>query len=238
MARTEAGRTLTEEHRQAQIRLRAASLRDFIQLWPLWQGDERSFQTLIAATTPLVRAYRQASGDLAAAYYRTFRAAENPGGEASPRLADPIDEARLAGTLYVVGRKQTAKAIAAGQPAELARRTALVRTSGSVTRFILEAGRETVIRSAAADRQALGWARVTAGEPCAFCAMLASRGPVYAEDTVGFRAHDHCTCTAEPAYRDSEWPGRAREFRELYNRHAAGTENPVNELRRVLEGRA
>ena len=39
--------------------------------------------------------------------------------------------------------------------------------------------------SAKPDGKVLGWARVLTGaESCAFCAMLASRGPVYSEDTV------------------------------------------------------
>ena len=50
------------------------------------------------------------------------------------------------------------------------------------------------------------WRRVTDGKPCAFCAMLASRGPVYSEDTVNFRAHRVCGCTAEACKEDAqEW---------------------------------
>lgn len=36
--------------------------------------------------------------------------------------------------------------------------------------------------------------------------MLASRGPVYAEDTVDFQAHDFCGCTAELSFETpQEW---------------------------------
>lgn len=238
MARTETGAALTERHRLGQVKLRALALRQYMILWPLWRGDAKSFQTLIEATVPLVRVHHSLSSSLSAAYYERFRAAEGVSGTPSARLADPVDVGKLGGTLFVTGQRMTGQALAAGQSPETAMETALVRTSGTVTRLALAGGRDTILRSVEADKEAQGWARVTDSQPCAFCAMLASRGPVYKGDTVGFRAHDHCTCTSEPVYRGSEWPGRAREFKALYEEHAAGTENPVNELRRVLEGRA
>lgn len=82
----------------------------------------------------------------------------------------------------------------------------------------------------------IGWARVLTGvENCAFCAMLASRGPVYSSRTHASRKstktliqghdrlgrkrkrvlkrisdqayHDHCDCVVVPVYRDQDWPG-------------------------------
>ena len=69
MARTESGAVLTNEHRQAQVQLRARALQDYIRVWPLWQGDEQSFTRLVDATIPLVRAHHRMSAALAAAYY-------------------------------------------------------------------------------------------------------------------------------------------------------------------------
>ena len=40
--------------------------------------------------------------------------------------------------------------------------------------------------------------RVTVGKTCAFCCMLAARGPVYTKDTAAFQAHVYCDCTYEP----------------------------------------
>lgn len=46
------------------------------------------------------------------------------------------------------------------------------------------------------------WRRVTDGDPCGFCAMLAGRGPVYHSKLKagvgGNRYHGFCGCTAEP----------------------------------------
>ena len=47
--------------------------------------------------------------------------------------------------------------------------------------------------------------------------MLASRGPVFREDTADFEAHDHCACMGETSYPGSEWPGQSGEFRDLWN---------------------
>ena len=40
--------------------------------------------------------------------------------------------------------------------------------------------------------------RVTVGKTCAFCCMLAARGPVYTKDSAAFQAHVYCDCTYEP----------------------------------------
>lgn len=235
MARTDAGAVLTVQHRQTQLRLRARALQDYQRIWPLWQGDPRTFNRLVEASVPLVRAHHRVSAAVAAAYYDSFRRAEQADGDATPRLAPPVEVERVIASLYVTGRVATGKAILAGQSPQAAMQTAFVRTSGALSRHVLSGGRDTLILSAAEDRAAQGWARVTGGEPCGFCAMLASRGPVYSEDTVDFQAHDHCSCSAEPSYDGSEWPGRAREFRQLWREHAEGTENPLQNFRRVVE---
>ncbi|UQA92870.1 VG15 protein [Streptomyces halobius] len=54
------------------------------------------------------------------------------------------------------------------------------RTSaGAADREALRAGRDLIDQASKRDRRAVGWARVTDGNPCAFCAMLASRGAIY-----------------------------------------------------------
>lgn len=247
MARTAAGRTLTVEHRQGQLRIQAGAIQDFRRLWPLWRGDGRSFANLVDAAVPLVRVHRGLSASFAAAYFSAFRSAERVRRSASPRLANPVDEERLRGTMFLTGHEMAAKALAAGKSPQAAMQDALVRTTGTMTRFVLDGGRDTTVLSVAGDPEAQGWARVTSGDPCAFCAMIASRGPVFSEDTSDFEAHDHCSCQGEPAYDGSEWPGRGQEFRELYNRAqrearesgdgASDTANDaLNNFRRLIAG--
>lgn len=237
MARTVAGAALTEAHRQGQLRVRAAALRSFVAVWPLWEGDDASFGRLADATVPLVAFHHHLSSALAAGYYQSFRAAERVRGQATPRVADPPVEMRVRATLRVTVADMTRRAIAAGQTPEAAMQTALVRASGSVTRLTLEGGRDAIVRSSAEDREARGWARVTSGSCCAFCAMIASNGAHFSEDTADFEAHDHCGCSGEPAYEGSDLPGRGQEFRDLWNEHASGTDDPLNNFRRVIEDR-
>lgn len=219
MARTDAGEQLTDQHRQAQAAVSALALRDFLALWPLWQGDDKSFNVLVAAAIVLIRAHHRISTSLAGAYYEAFRRAEVVGGFASPRLADPINVEQITASLNYTGRVMTRKALLAGRSPVEARETALVRTSGAVTRHVLAGGRDTIVKSTGEDPRALKWARVTRGEPCAFCAMIASRGAVFlGEDTAEFQAHDHCNCQAEPHFEGSKMPIDSARWRDLYNR--------------------
>lgn len=246
MARSEAGEDLTAQHRQAQATVAALALRDFMALWPLWEGDNESFGRLAAATLVLIRAHHRVSTQLAAAYFQSFRRAEGVGGFASPRLADPVNAERVTASLNFTARETTRRALLAGKPPQTARATALVRTSSAVTRHVLQGGRDTVVLSTGEDSQAEAWARVTRGTPCAFCVMLASRGAVYlGHDTAEFEAHDACTCVAEPHYEGSALPPDSVRWRDLYNQAqrdarasgdlARGTSNDaLNALRRAL----
>jgi hypothetical protein len=216
MARTPAGATLTETHRQAQLQLRARALQDYARIWPIWEGDNASFTRLTTAASALVTVYRTLSSSLAASYFGSYRAAERAGGSATPRLAPSLSREVVVGTLHVVGRDATLRAIKSGQSPEQVMKTALVRTSGAISRFTLDGGRQTTIASVAADREARGWARVTDSTPCAFCRLLASRGAVYSEDTADFQGHDHCGCSATAVYDGDELPD-SRRYADEYN---------------------
>ena len=70
------------------------------------------------------------------------------------------------------------------------------------------------------------WARVvhpSKNGPCGFCAMLASRGPVYkTSETAGVRLdryHLNCRCESVPVFTSRAWPGKEQHARyeRLYN---------------------
>lgn len=218
MARTQEAAALTEQHRVVQLGIRAQALRDFSRLWPLWSPtDAKSFAGLVTATSTLVRVYHPISTGAAASYFTAFRAAENVDGTGVPVLATVPADAAVAASLYATGETATRQAIDAGRTPEAAMQVAFVRTSGAVSRHILNGGRDTILQSVARDEQALGWSRITDSDPCYFCLTLAARGPVYkTEETADFPAHDHCGCGAEPFYRGAAWPDRSREFRDTY----------------------
>lgn len=79
---------------------------------------------------------------------------------------------------------------------------------GGVQRRIANFSRSTVVGSSLADPKAEGWQRTGSGR-CAFCAMLIARGAVYrSESTADFSAHDHCHCSAVPAWGGQPIPVR------------------------------
>ena len=208
---------LTQQHRQAQAQIRAQALRDFASLWPIWKGDENSFVELVTAAIALVRVYRRISAAAAAAYYQAFRQAAETAGVPATVLSSTIPDGQIATSLYVTGRDALRKALAAGQTADEAKATTLVRASGAVSRHIIDGGRQTILDSVQADKQAIGWARITDGDPCYFCLTLASRGAVYkSEQTASFEAHDHCGCTAMPVYKGTEIPDLQR-WQQIYD---------------------
>jgi hypothetical protein len=212
----EAG-ALTEQHRQAQMSLRARALRDFLILWPLWH-DDNSFANLVTATMPLVRSYRSISAALAAAYFDAARRISGAEGDAAAVAAAAVNDSQVTASLYVTGKLGHSAAVNGGQSSADARKSSLVRVSGAVTRHVLAGGRDTILQSVEADDKALGWARVTDGDPCYFCLTLASRGAVYkSEATASFEAHDHCGCSAMPVWAGTPLPEQTAKWKRIYN---------------------
>lgn len=96
------------------------------------------------------------------------------------------------------------------------------------------------------DRRIKMVARGTSATPCAFCAMLASRGFTYASVSSamttaggsGFqRYHPNCQCYPIVRYVDaSEAPALNRKFREMWDdaKGRAGSEPTMNVFRRAL----
>lgn len=127
-------------------------------------------------------------------------------------------------SLNITGPIGQKSKIGRGKTPREARDTSFVESSGVASRHVLTGGRQSLLTLLTADSQVQRWIRVTDGDPCAFCAMLAGRGPVYlTEDSAGFKAHDHCACTAEGVYDlRAPWPGRAQEFHRLWNEHIQG----------------
>lgn len=198
MADTAAGRQLTEQHRRLQLQLRAATVRDLLRIWPAFDLDDidGSWPSVEAALLALIAQQRRNSSGLAVNYYRAFRTAEGVPGDPQLRVASAPDRSLQVATLRLVGPIGAKKNIAANvaDPAG----TTLTRVTGSVARQVLDGGRQTLAESIKADRRAAGWRRVTDSSPCDFCAGIAREG--IKSEGGGFPAHDHCGCTAEPAF--------------------------------------
>ena len=229
--------------------LRAATLRDLLTIWRAFQVDDiaGSWPTVETALVALIQARWAVSAGLAAAYYGEFRAAEGVTGPLTPIVVPPPSPAEVTTSLRIIGPGAAGRLVALARPDAAA--VTLTNVAGDVSRQVLNGGRETILGSIDRDPTALGYARVTDGNPCAFCALLASRGPVFrsvktatvARD--GAKYHRKCGCSAEPVFtRDQPWPGKGREFADLWKqaKRTARTEDgltPAVAFRRAIEGR-
>lgn len=103
----------------------------------------------------------------------------------------------------------------------------------------IRSGRAVLDGATRRDRAAVGWARVTDGDPCYFCAMLASRGAVYksrasaggtVRDPVRPNSpdrlqayHPNCHCQVVPVFSRSDfWVPGSRELSQEWERVTRG----------------
>ena len=241
MAATAEGRQLTRTHRNAQLTLRAALIRDLLLIWnAVFDPTEPdSYGEFVQIAEILIRQLYGDSSALARVYYREFLEAEGVPTRVSPIPAPELAHDRIRRSLFATGLAGSLRALRLGYPPQAAKAQGFVLASGSASRLALLGGRETITETTRVDGLVTGWQRITSGSPCAFCAMLASRGPVYRESTVGFSAHDHCSCTPEPYHHGSEWPTANQQFRDLWNEttRGHGGRDAVNAFRAAIEGR-
>lgn len=161
---------------------------------------------------------------------------------ATERVAlDPVraevDRARVSESLRVSGPVAFKTNIRAGGDPLVARRAMSEKLRGAATRIILGGSRDTATATVESADQVAGWRRVTAGSPCAFCAMVASRGAAYKERT-GLRApqfHDHDRCTYEPLYEVEPEPADVVELRRRWDETTDGLSgvDALNAFRRA-----
>lgn len=241
MAATAAGAALTESHRLAQARLGRSVVRQMAGLWSLIDPADLdgTVERWLRLAVPVVERNHGQSARLAAAYLRTFRTIEAP--DLPPfRLPPPpaFVPAQTTTSLTVTGPVVVRASTAAGAAIQSASDAGLAQSAAAAMRLTLNGGRDTIVGAVNADPDAQGWARATSGNPCAFCAMLASRGPAYSEETVGFEAHDGCGCTAEPVYSaDADWPSGSRQYQDLWRQAKAEPGDTTANFRRLIEGR-
>lgn len=189
-----------QRHRQLQLALRAGTLRQVLRLWPLFDLERlaETWPAFREALATLIAARHADSVGLASSYYRAARLDAGITGTA-PIVAAALPPAeQLAVSLDVVGLFGARRLLAQGRR-DVAAQT-LVKVSGAVGRHVLNGGRRTLTETIQADPRARGYERVTSGNACGFCEMLAGRGAVYGEASADFEAHDHCACGAEPVF--------------------------------------
>lgn len=200
--------------------------------------SESQYRSVVSALLPTVLTARSASAALAREMYQAERTRRSAPGR-PPLVAMPhYERAALDEALT----RAVKPALVSAEPVP---RVRLVQATTAIARHVEMAGRETLIFSAETDSARPGWARVLTGrENCAWCAMLASRGPVYRSESSalvrddGRRFHDGCDCLVVPVFDRSSWPGKAQADRLLQfwqdsTRGQSGGD-AVNAFRRAL----
>lgn len=190
--------TLGRQQRADQHAIRARALLSLHRLWPALdlRRVPETYPAWARAVGTVVQTGRDESADSAAAYMLdVWDEADLEHGEVV--RPGPVVGERLAISLFVTSVIAYRTALGNGQNDASAEASAYAGSAGAVGRYVLEAGRDTVVETAKKDER-IGWERQTDGSACDFCQMLADRGAAYlAEDTASFESHDHCGCTAE-----------------------------------------
>lgn len=136
--------------------------------------------------------------------------------------AATIDNRHIEASLTAASAKSLRRADSLqrrGLDPSVALHVALGNVLGASKRHVLNAGRERLMRSSTGEGFG-GWARVSDGAPCSFCAMLVSRGPVYSSRG-SFGAHDRCGCSARLVPHNDPtggWSEQALRLRDLWER--------------------
>lgn len=231
MARTTAGRELTERHRRDQNGLAAAIVKAILSIFDdafdLDRIDE-SAVTFARKAAPIVMKGRRRSREMSGAYLSQFQYIEAPDIEGEPDIGRDTYEpeqaiAELIQTVIASSKAMIKKGYDYNDTRDATRRA----VGGKATKIVADGGRSAIesdVRTGGQGRGPIGYARVVDADPCPFCAMLASRGVYYmGQEAPGrmlyrsdsftasnarfegdgrFKVHDGCECTLEPVYYD------------------------------------
>ena len=178
------------QFRAAQAAIVADLERSFAGVWSATGGE---FRLLVKVLPDLVRQSGAMASTVAADWYELRRDVERiPGGF---RVTIPAPGDPRTGSLVRWAAKHAAS------PDSL-----VPLITGGLVRRVLNEGRDTIAAATVEDPEAQGWQRQARADGCGFCAMLASRGPVYTKKSVRFASHDNCKCIAVPAFRGRPLP--------------------------------
>lgn len=219
MARAEELQAITSAHRIAQVATTAPIVAASQVAWDTMLDPDDlsgSARRWLPVQLGLLRQYRSQSAALAGRYVADFRA-EAIGDRAVAVFAPALDVAQAELMLTVSGpiavKQYVTKGYAVDRSMDMARAGLSLRSQ----QWALSAGRSTVRETAARDRKARGYRRVTDGSPCAFCAMLvadgASRGEFRSPD---FKSHRNCGCTMQPIYGDDALTAEEEAWIDAY----------------------
>lgn len=230
---------LARTHMATQVRQAGAVDAVLIRLWQqhIDPADPwGSFARFRSAATPYLVTGNLMSQRTAEAYVTALRELSGLGIELAPlQAADPdVVAQRLTDAVRRSLDNAEARRLAGKSPL-VSINGGRSQALGSGKALVLGGGRNRLLRTVNGSGSNLrGWARVSDGSPCAFCAMLVSRGPVYTKDTGRFRAHWRCGCSLRLVTRNDPSGGWARQAREMADLWES-VGGDLKEFRRVLD---
>jgi hypothetical protein len=175
--------------RKAQAGIRRLVERDLANFWSHLDLSKPE-RALLHYVPLLVQRHGESAAALAADWYDEVRAASGVPGRFRAVMAD---------SPYLDGVDGTAHRAVGGLFTDHPE-TTLTTLTATAPKYVLGAGRQTILTSAARDPRASGWQRVGSGSSCRFCTMLIGRGAVYRDRTAHFAAHKACDCAAVPSW--------------------------------------
>lgn len=170
-------RQLTRNHQVEQINNGAAAAGLIVELGDLLRTgriDESEFVTAVVGADLLTH---QAAVGLADRYVTNLRTLVAPDEDHADPVAVEFDPGPSVGRAVHTLRELEEARRAPERDWGAAFSRIISALAVQSDRAAKDAGRETVVESAEANGRR--WRRVTDGNPCSFCAMLAGRGPVY-----------------------------------------------------------
>lgn len=251
---------LTEAHRRNQAFLSAQTSDSMLEAWRILNPRNLAGTTpeWLAVTETVIARQANRSANVSAEYYSAFR--EVRVGE--PFHAVPVVDVaavEVRTSMVVTGPIQVRRSIGVGHTLDRAMEIGREMSARAASRWCLSGGRGTIETAVASDPVCLGYARATSGSPCAFCAMVASRGPTYKSKNAALRVvgrsgstrgsrplgakyHDGCHCVPVPIYSTNDpWPQGSQQFTDLWKRAKENPEPGVTQFqqfRRLLSASA
>lgn len=175
--------------------------------------------TVLPVSPTLAAAARLDQAAYAHAVAESARAAAQAAVPVPPLVSiPPPPQPLITATLDSTGPFALLARIQQGQPLPQAAENTGVVMSGAATRLIQNGARQAIVTLVQKDSKAVAWMRVLGSSrtgPCAFCSMLASRGPVYKSEATAMAFwHNLCKCTPQPVF--SERDAEALKHNDLY----------------------
>lgn len=260
-ASPDAQEELAQQHAQDQEEVAAQLALGLLPMWYILNPDDLEGTTLawLIAVMPLIQKAYEQSQRLGGVFINDYRNAAFPTADPLnielPTNVDrpldipdlhwdtldfdgpeiplvPFDHDEVSRNMVVNGPSR----VMAGMDAKTvddAMQTGLHTSSGAAIRQAVNGSRSVTREVADKDPRILGYARVTDSNPCYYCAILASRGAVYKDDSFVAsdaqfsgpditdlgdnwsdvaKVHDNCRCTLRPVYLKANFRDRESWF--------------------------